>query len=354
MPKNDAAVMFVVMLFLFLASFPFVVIVALHSGILPSIKLSVGLEGLALAAIVPLLAIPVVAVAVLLTVAVFRRIPRHVRKPGFYHWEKGVFAPEREALPEPVRPVNNIGVSSNPRLNRFSVAAIIIVLLAAAALLVLFTPAVRERLAGFDFGFAGKNATSEVVKPAVPSANVEGEAGASHVNLTGFFIGVKNVAYWPVGAVRALGGGIRKAIAGVYSSVTHKVKGVPPEAWRIAVIGIVVLLAGAAFFNSYRSGQLFGLRGWVSDIAAAIWRNRFRVALLMVAAAVVASAIAVFIFRKRLLSWFGGFGAGPAGVVSSVRDFVSAYRLYLLIGIFALLAVIALLFVLEKKGQGKG
>src|SRR3989338_3686763 len=140
MPKNDAAVMFVVMLFLFLESFPFVVIVALHSGILPSIKLSVGLEGLALAAIV------VVAVGVLLTVAVFRRIPRHVRKPGFYHWEKGVFAPEREALPEPVRPVNNIGVSSNPRLNRFSVAAIIIVLLAAAALLVLFTPAVRDRL----------------------------------------------------------------------------------------------------------------------------------------------------------------------------------------------------------------
>ncbi len=148
---------------------------------------------------------------------------------------------------------------------------------------------------------------------------------------------------------------------GLASKAKHGIQKVPYKAWTIAAGVALLALAVGTLFYSWRSGQLGQVLGWFGGWAVrgksalyAIWRNKLKSVLALLAFLIVASVAAAFIFMKKL--------AGPSSSMSSamdalvyMRNFASAYRLYIFIGILALLVVIGFLFMLEKRsGKGKG
>ncbi|MBI2143489.1 hypothetical protein HYU20_04085 [Candidatus Woesearchaeota archaeon] len=131
--------------------------------------------------------------------------------------------------------------------------------------------------------------------------------------------------------------------------------------YAIAGIGVLVLLAGgfyiykakkikpaAEWFKTSFRTSAADSADWFAVLFTAARMNSIKIVALAV---VVAAAIAAFVFRGWLLGKISKAPDSALGVLLAVRDFFSAYRIYIAIGIIALLAILGLLFVLERKGK---
>ena len=127
-----------------------------------------------------------------------------------------------------------------------------------------------------------------------------------------------------------------------------------------------MILFAVIVFYSHKTGQLGGIpewvRGWLDWLAgvlAATRKNIWKVIGVVIAAALIGVFIAATVFRKWLsahginvkLPTMSGLPSSPLDALIAVRDFVSVYRLYIIIGVFAFLAIIGILFAFEKKDK---
>lgn len=143
--------------------------------------------------------------------------------------------------------------------------------------------------------------------------------------------------------------------AGLALSAKHKIQEVPARVWAVAagfVIGVAIV---AALVVSHITGQLGEIPAWLMGLAYGVRsafgvavRNKhklkFFLAFLAVAVSVLAAA---FVFWKKSAAL--PRLSGSANALGALRDFALVYRLYIIIGIFALIVVIAILLFFERK-----
>ena len=225
-----------------------------------------------------------------------------------------------------------------------AVFAVVIVLLLLASLVFL-----SQRLSSpFDSGSneTKANATAEkkTGNSTLPSSsalqNIAAPAKNQGINLAGWF----------------------RSLAASFARFAHLIQDLPAKLWQsIAAAALVVVLVVALFYSS-KAGQLSeagewfgGIVGWIGDIPAAIGRNFAKIimpTILLVAAVFLAAG---YFFRKWLGANLPGF-AFVAGILadflSRARDFILLYKLYIVIGVFALVAVVGFLVAADRRGNG--
>ncbi|MBI2141457.1 hypothetical protein HYU16_03460 [Candidatus Woesearchaeota archaeon] len=164
----------------------------------------------------------------------------------------------------------------------------------------------------------------------------------------------------------------KERMASSFSALAVKFKAVKAAALQasafwpfvLAGAGILVLLAGG--FYVYKAKKIRPaielLRTsaadsveWLAVLFAAARKNIVKIIALAI---LVAAAIAAFVFRDWLRGKVSGLSGFPGSLPNSlfelafaVRDFFSAYRFYIAIGVIALLVILGILFVLERKGK---
>ncbi len=263
--------------------------------------------------------------------------------PVRYAWE-GMFGAEEREHKEKRKPASKPSAAGFSFSQR-AVAAVVV------AVVVLALLAALQQKGAFISG--ADKALEE--KPAV--VEVKPQHNFTSVKLSA-------VAKKAVDSARGFAGKIKGKFASSVSKAKLAVAKVPSAAWQnIAIAVIVVLFAGTVFY-SHKAGQLGGILkwlrewlGWLAAIFAYAMKNKLKVLLLVIAAAVASAVIAAVIFRKWLIAKFpavsaSGMADAAANALLAVKDFVSVYRIYIIIGVFALLAIVGLLVALEKKDKG--
>ncbi|MBI2142783.1 hypothetical protein HYU20_00360 [Candidatus Woesearchaeota archaeon] len=401
MANNKSVAFFVLLLaFLFLLTAPIVLVAGYYFGILR-------LSGIVTAATAGLFLIPAFLVYLAaIVVAVKKRglaVPSAAvakaavvrQAPARYAWE-GVFGLEEGR--EEKRHEEKRRATSKPPAANFKAAAAVVVVIALVALVLLLANATKPAIvAGANKTgaanvtaadassnvtgekqsvlsrilarvFAARNATNEAqavqdvgekpadeVKPQQPQRNL------STVSLSG-------AAKKALGSVKSFGGKIKSGLVSSAGSLKSGILKVPDAVWQKIAVAAVALLAAVTLFYSHKAGQLGEIPKWFRDwlswllgIFSYAGKNKLKVMLWLVLAAVVCAAVAAVIFRGWLKVKLPALPAfSMSGVVASavnallaVRDFVSVYRLYILIGIFSLLAIIGILFIYENRGKKK-
>ncbi len=138
--------------------------------------------------------------------------------------------------------------------------------------------------------------------------------------------------------------------------------------YALAGIGVLILLAGGFYIYKAKkikpAIELFRTAaadsvGWLAVIFSDVKRNSLK---LLIFAVVIAAAVLAFVFRNWLKAKLPAFSKAVAPVLAAIREsaisffyaarnFLLAYRLYILIGIAVLLVVLGILFALERKGR---
>lgn len=372
--------------FLFLVTTP-VLAFAFYFKILPLPQLDYGSITAVAAAgllVVPFILLLIAAVA--LASARKREFIPKLLKPKRYPWEdvfkqrefaaaRAVVIPSRKVAAPIAGPKSGTGVK---------VIAVIAVVILALAVLAFFTPSIRE------FTGTSSNETRNESKAvaATAYANISEKvpaANVSKINISAFFrkvFAARNATtkVEPAKTVeKAVPADFSKAIANLRSSVgksaadiKSRIGKVPYKAWQSVAAAVLAVALAATVFLSYRTGQLYEIvlwiKGWIAwlfSLPSIIMRNKLKSLAIALAVAVVCGGVAAFVFRSKLAK-LGGFAAaskaaaanlpsnaGPAifSLLISVRNFLFVYRLYIFIGIFVLLAVIGILYALERKGR---
>lgn len=366
---NDTVLFVAVIAFLLLATLPPLLFFAFYLDVvqLPSLSFSGDVAVAATIGVAVVASLFVVAAAAAMLARGVRRMPKKP-KPEHYPWESYFGPAAEERLPEklpvaqPIEPVAakverdgayraTAPIPGRPGNAVKLVAASVVILLLVALVLVL-----ASRLPMFD-GFFGN--VTNASKPAKDFAVVVPSAPASALaNASSPFAGLADAAKKAASSVK---NGIFKSASAVKSGILK----IPDKAWMSASAVVVILLLAGALAVSYRRGELVNVAGWLgrwlvgmSSAFAAILRNKLKSVLGLAAIAVASAAAAAFVFRDRikfprisvgLPELPSDFSVGSA--LSSVKDFASAYRIYIMIGIFALLVIIAVIMLLERMGK---
>lgn len=273
--------------------------------------------------------------------------PAAKKEPVRYPWE-GMFGIEEKEYVERRKPVlKPSAAGSKP-----GVAVIIVI--AAVALILLV--ALQQKAADVP----GSNKTIEAKQDA-------GEKPAGEVKLQLNFTSVRlsAAAKKVADSARGFGGKIKSKLTGAASSLKSRIQKVPSAAWEGVAVAAVAFLLVYTVFYSHGTGQLGGIQkwfrgwlGWLLGIFSYAGKNKLKVLLWLVLVAVVCAAIAAVVFRKWLIAKFPSVSASgligmAVNALIAVRDFVLVYRIYIIIGIFVMLAVIGILVAFEKKSKGK-
>ncbi len=400
MANDKLAVLVLLLAFLFLLTAPLVLIIGYYFGILPPFLIDlfakkVMLSHIITAATAGLFLIPVIFVflaAIIVAVKKRRLATPSVavakaavarQAPARYHWE-GMFGQGK-------RREEKSKQTSKPHTANLKAAAAVVIVIAIVILVLLLPKATKpdsiadaNKTAAANDAipaetpsdvtaekqnvlsrilakvFAARNATNETQegRDAVekPAGEVKPQRNISSVSLSA---AAKNT----LGSVKDFGGKVKGKFVDSASKAKSAVAKVPDAAWqKIAVAAVALLVAGVLFY-SHRAGQLgeipawfLGWLDWLKHIFAAAWKNKARVILVAAVIFVAAAGMAAFVFRKKLNAKLPDLSLSAVSdkaldALFAVRDFVLAYRLYILIGIFALLAIIGILFVYETMGR---
>ncbi len=165
------------------------------------------------------------------------------------------------------------------------------------------------------------------------------------------------------GAAKNFGIKITGWFRNLAAGAVHSIQELPAKVWlSIAAAALVVILVAALFYSN-KTGQLGEIGNWLKDIAGwlgtipAAIRGNFAKKIMPAILMIVAIAlVAGYVFRKWLGANLPGFASVANNLVnlpSMARDFILVYRLYILIGIFTLVAVIGFLMTVERRGKGK-
>lgn len=357
MTNNRPVVLFLLSLaFLFLLTVPLALIFGHYSGLL-SLPKFVTYRNVSAAVTAGLFIIPVLMVflaAVIVAVkkqrlaipsaAVSRPVAR--KEAVRYPWEGMFGSEEREEHVERRKPLPKLHA---PGSKLRAAAAVIIAVVVLLALLM-----VLQQKGAF---VSDANKIVEE-KPAVVEVKPQ-------QNLTPFQFSA--TAKKVVDSARGFAGKIKGGFAGSVSKVKSAAAKVPSAAWQGIAIAVLVLLFAGTLFYSRKTQQLGsipdwvgGWAGWLLGIFSYAGKNRLK-ALLWAIAAVVACAVIVAVAFGRQLKVklpalpavsMPGIANSAANALLAVKDFVSVYRSYIAIGIFALLAIIGILVALEKRGKG--
>ena len=338
MSEADRLTLLAVLAFVLIAGIPPLLLLLYYLGVLRLPSLSAGI--VSFAAVAGLFVLAGFFVAVLFAVAASRK------KPVRYEWE-AVFPARDEEFHEALavtkakrrhvvkekyyirqEPVEG----KSPAVKVIAAAAII------ALLVILF--ASSGSFSDLKHRFFGNQSNATEISVKTPSVKVEVTAAANSSSV------FKNVRKIFVAAKDKMGG--------FASAAKRNVQKVPYKTWAIAASAALAILLIAVLFLSYRTGQLGQVQGWLvgwldgaKSVLAAAWRKKLKTAAVLIAILLVAAGIAAFVFREKL-----GSSISPASAVhamAAIRDFASVYRLYILVGVFALLVVIGILFLLEKR-----
>ncbi|MBI2549596.1 hypothetical protein HYV83_00255 [Candidatus Woesearchaeota archaeon] len=386
MRNNDAFVLWlVVALFLFLVTIP-VLAFAFYFKILPLPQLDYG--SIAAVAAAGLLVVPLIFVLIAVVALASARKREFIPKPRHYPWE-GVFKQKEfaAAAAAVVVPRKKLAVPVDKPKSGAGIKAVAVVAVVVLALVALsfFTSTLKE----FSI-FVGANETANETRnvSAITTANISEKvpvANVSKINISAFFRKVfaarnetAKVAHVKA-AEKTEPADFGKAFANVRSSIGRSVADikssigkVPYNVWQSVAAAVLAVVLATTVFLSHRTGQLgevvLWVKGWVVwlfSLPSAIMRNKLKSLVIALAVAVVCGGVAAFVFRNKLAN-LGGFAAasraaaanlpsnaGPAifGLLISVRNFLFVYRLYIFIGIFVLLVVIGILYMLERKGR---
>ncbi len=382
MAGNKSIAFFLLLLaFLFLLTVPFVVIFLHYSGLLPLPKF-ITYHNVSIAATAGLFAIPVLFIyAVAIIVALKKGRPAGAVQPAavvsravavgkqvHYPWED-VFGPEHESVAEkPYSQTQGKSLAGN-----YKALAAVVVVLAIVGLIVLISVMLNANNALFGSGHnETKSANITKAVSNVSAANVSGSlfsrlfsAAKNQVLAQPVIKEVKPQTKAPasmpfLSAVKGFGSKVKKAFLSSLGSVKLRVSKVNHVVWRNAAIaGIIILLVVSVFYSS-KSGQLGGVLGWFRDWLAAILvymrKNKLKALLWIIVVAVVCAAIGAVVFRKWLGARFpsisaSSFTGAAVNALFAVRDFVAVYRLYIIIGVVALLTIIGILFIFERMGK---
>lgn len=395
MAGNKSVVLFLLLLaFLFLLTVPLVLILGYSVGLLQLPQ--VNYRSIAIAATTGLFVIPVLLIflaAVIVAVkkrklavpsAAVAKVAVARQVPASYAWE-GVFGADEESEHKEKR-----RTVLKPSSANFKAVAAVVIVIALVVLVLLANATKQGSIAG-----ANKTAVANVTAADTPPVTLEEEqnvfsrilaqvfAGRNATNETqaGQDAGEKPAEIKPqrdttsvslsaaakkvLGSAKNFGSKIKSSIIGLTSSIKSRILKVPDAAWRNIAVAAVALLAVGTAFYSHRAGQLGeipawfrGWLGWLATILAAARKNWQKVIIRSILVAVVCAAVAAVVFRKWLAARFPSISFpsimdAAVSALLAVRDFVSAYRLYILIGIFALLAIIGILFMYETRGKKK-
>ncbi len=346
MADNKSVAVFLLLLaVLFLLVAPLVMVFGHYSGFL-SLPEFVTYHNISIAALAGLFVIPVLFIyAAAIIVAMKKRRPAGIAlrpavskavvvgKHVHYHWEDA-FGPERERVAE--KP-HRSQISGKPFAVNYKALAAVAVMLAIIGLIVLISVVSNNTF------FGGHNETKAVnITKAASDAVIKNASQLPQANASA---GVPLLD-----KAKSFGSGVKARI----SAVNHVV-------WRnMAVAGVVILLA-ASLFYSRRTGQLAevpdwlgGWAGWLLGIFAYARRNKLKVLLYVLAAAVVCGVIAAVAFGKLLkikLPALPPLSNSAVNALVAARDFFAVYRLYIFIGFFACIVAISILFFLEKRNR---
>lgn len=160
---------------------------------------------------------------------------------------------------------------------------------------------------------------------------------------------------------RKMLGSAKGNASAVVASAKRTFEGIPYRAWTMVAAVAAVVLVIASLSYSYRTRQLQEVPAWVSDWydwagsgVAAARMNKRKVVLVLGALAAVAAVIAAFVFREKIkfsvpANIPSSVSSGAVDALVALRNFAFIYRLYIFIGIFALLVVLGILFLIERR-----
>ena len=162
-----------------------------------------------------------------------------------------------------------------------------------------------------------------------------------------------------------------KAAAATVSKTVSKASNVKVF-WPYALVGIGVLVLIAGSFYFYKAKKVKPATEWLSaciadsaDWLVAIFSDVKRNSVkLFIFTVVIAVAALAFVFRNWFKVKLSGFSKVFVPVLGTIREsavsifyaaknFLLAYRLYILIGVVVLLVVLGILFALARKAMGK-
>ena len=408
MTNNKSAVLFVILItFLFLLTAPIIMVFGHYSGLL-QLPEFVTYHNVSIAATAGLFIIPVLFIYLAAIIIALKRrrhsgvssvavanvavAKKRALVPVRYAWET-VFGPEKEPVTVKLKPIPK----SSAALNSRAMAGVVIALaVIGLIILVSVTPSLSNAFGRSHNETKSANITITQAPGAANadnfSKNVSGKMPASAGNaskenvLSRFFSAVtrlqpqqKQLATPLVkvekpapqikislSPIKNFAGKIKSWAVSSIGSLKSRVSKVSHVVWRNIAIAAVVILFAVSVFYSHKTGQLGeipewlnGWRDWLAGILYAAWRNIWKVIGGVIVVAVIGGIIAAAVFRKWLsahginvkLPTISSMPSSPFDALIAVRDFVSVYRLYIIIGVFAFLAMVGILFAFEKKGK---
>ena len=327
-----------------------------------------------------------------------------------YAWES-VFRPEKEPVPVKLRTIPKNPATPNSR----AIAAVVIALaVIGLIILVSVTPSLSNAFGRGHNETKYANITQPAVQPAVapnnvskavssktPAANASSSANASKENAFSRFLSAvskiqppqepakplvkeekqasevasKGNAVSPIlkikksfAPAKSFGSKVKKVFLNSIRRLKAAILKVSNHVWQKIAVSAVALLLVAAVFYSHKTNQLGGIPKWfngwfdrLAAILAAVRRNIWKTVGVVIAVAVIGWVIAAAVFGKWLsasginakLPTMSSLPNSLFDALIAARNFISVYRLYIIIGIFAFLIIIGILFAFEKKGKNK-
>lgn len=336
MAGNKPIILLLLLAFLFLMTAPLVLIFAY--------------QGFSAAATAGLFIIPVLMVflAVMIVAVKKRRLaipsaaaarPAAKREQVRYPWES-MFGSKEDEYVERRKPLSKPSAAGFRQ--RVSVAVVIAVVVLALVVVL--------QQKGADVQDANKTLGE---KPAI--VEVKPQQNFTPVKISA-------VAKKVVDSAKGFVGKIKGKFVGSFSKVKSAVAKAPVAVWQGIAVAVVSFLLTVTVFYSAKSGQLAEVSGWSGGwlgwlLGSLLYarRNKLKVLLWFIAAAVASAVVAVVVFRKWIIAKLpsvSGLVGVAVNALLAVKDFVSVYRTYIIIGVFALLAIIGVLVALERRGKG--
>lgn len=407
--NNNSAAFLLLLLFLVLATAPPALVFAYHYGVLPLPQLDYGsvmIFATAALFLLPVFFVLFAAVAMLLkkrkeSGGVVGVAAKRAPKSEHYPWE-GVFrTAEKEEFKAAKAKVRAAFVApSAPKLNVAALVVVAVIVAATVIFFVIIVPGAKNVFTNIGQGSNLTNLTK--LSTAEDASNASNAVKNESTNtLLQFFktklSGLKKGSITNLTEAAQLAEAAKakqkqekeakqkeqrtssfsalatkfKAAAAAVSKTVSKASKVKVF-WPYALIGVgvLVLLAGGFYFYKAKKAKptvewlracVADSAGWLVVLFAEVKRNSLK---LLVSAVVIAVAALAFVFRSWLKVKLPAFSKVAVPVLAAIREsaisffyatrnFLLAYRLYILIGIAVLLVVLCVLFLLERKGKEK-